>query len=879
MSVITNPGGSSIGGSVTGGIDTRILFIHPAGYLAQDSSFTWDTVNKVFTVDSPYSTNADAHIAFSLTSTLSRASTDAVTETYGQKTSFVISDVFDDSGNDRSINYYGNYSSIDTSGFTQGGGSGSVESALFHGHYAYLVDSTIRTVTHNGEYSEQMIGYGAIVNSRCIVNDAGAIYSGAVFGAKFAVSPSITNTASTSFSFNVYGVHAAASKQGGATPNAVYGGYFSATGGSANYGVAGTGTTACLYAPIAAAAAEGLHIDGYSGGQTGNFIRVDNAPGPAVPVMTLKAAGSLIMAETNLGAVGSIASPSIQLGGGSLGFYAVDFNVLGVTVAGVQALTIAASDQFGWSNTAVASNSVHISTTSSSTRTIVMNFQHTYTGFGGATLNLLKFTGITTSDAGVVCAAMKSTINRNNPGTRKYAGMTVDAGIDATNTMASGTPTFLGVDFIPSNAGAGNVTGGTVTMVGYRWSTIPSNYSGGGATTYFRGSYFGDNIGSAYGNSEAAPDMLLYSDGTNGIIDWNGDIQLSRRTTNILALASGDSLEVPANVAIGTTIDTLNSLTLVQTVASDIQGLTIKSTQTITGSISTAFPSAASFRVDVNAGANTVSWANANINRSVIAAGQSGTVTNNEAGIFSALDRSVASVTNQYGGLFEANVNTAGATGTITTNIGGLFTTYHSTTSAKIVTNNYGIKTDGSLPNSACTTFAGIFVTTLTSGASSTLVNYYGLDIQAPIAIKANNETRRGIRIGSMPTAGGFTGTTIVALDFLGTSGTTIDGIRFGGDVELYRSAANILNLNSGDSLTITAANLITDTTTGMKIGTGTTQKLGFWNKTPVVQPSAYTPTNVTTDRSYDANATTIDELADVLGTLIADLQSMGLIG
>lgn len=42
---------------------------------------------------------------------------------------------------------------------------------------------------------------------------------------------------------------------------------------------------------------------------------------------------------------------------------------------------------------------------------------------------------------------------------------------------------------------------------------------------------------------------------------------------------------------------------------------------------------------------------------------------------------------------------------------------------------------------------------------------------------------------------------------------------------------------------------------------------------------SAYTPTNVTTDRSYDANATTIDELADVLGTVIADLQAKGILG
>jgi len=53
---------------------------------------------------------------------------------------------------------------------------------------------------------------------------------------------------------------------------------------------------------------------------------------------------------------------------------------------------------------------------------------------------------------------------------------------------------------------------------------------------------------------------------------------------------------------------------------------------------------------------------------------------------------------------------------------------------------------------------------------------------------------------------------------------------------------------------------------------------LGFYGSTPVVQAAAYTPTNVTPDRAYDANATSVDELADVLGTLIADLQLLGLI-
>lgn len=57
----------------------------------------------------------------------------------------------------------------------------------------------------------------------------------------------------------------------------------------------------------------------------------------------------------------------------------------------------------------------------------------------------------------------------------------------------------------------------------------------------------------------------------------------------------------------------------------------------------------------------------------------------------------------------------------------------------------------------------------------------------------------------------------------------------------------------------------------------GTT--VGFYGVTPVVRSAAYTPTNVTTDRAYDANATTLDEIADVLGTLLQDLTLTGIIG
>jgi len=55
---------------------------------------------------------------------------------------------------------------------------------------------------------------------------------------------------------------------------------------------------------------------------------------------------------------------------------------------------------------------------------------------------------------------------------------------------------------------------------------------------------------------------------------------------------------------------------------------------------------------------------------------------------------------------------------------------------------------------------------------------------------------------------------------------------------------------------------------------------VGLYGVAPVAQSATYGGiTNVTTDRTYDANSTSLDEIADVLGTLIADLRLVGVIG
>jgi hypothetical protein len=53
---------------------------------------------------------------------------------------------------------------------------------------------------------------------------------------------------------------------------------------------------------------------------------------------------------------------------------------------------------------------------------------------------------------------------------------------------------------------------------------------------------------------------------------------------------------------------------------------------------------------------------------------------------------------------------------------------------------------------------------------------------------------------------------------------------------------------------------------------------LGFYGKTPV-EAKAYTYTNVVESRDIDADSVTLNSLADIVGTLISDLKSVGLLG
>jgi hypothetical protein len=107
-----------------------------------------------------------------------------------------------------------------------------------------------------------------------------------------------------------------------------------------------------------------------------------------------------------------------------------------------------------------------------------------------------------------------------------------------------------------------------------------------------------------------------------------------------------------------------------------------------------------------------------------------------------------------------------------------------------------------------------------------------------------------------------FQGTTS-SFPALKRSTTTLQ-VRLADDSAFGALSCGALTLNG--NLDASTRDIVTDTTTGTKIGTGTTQKIGFFNATPVVQQAAV------------ADATDAASTQARLNDLLARLRTLGLI-
>lgn len=181
-------------------------------------------------------------------------------------------------------------------------------------------------------------------------------------------------------------------------------------------------------------------------------------------------------------------------------------------------------------------------------------------------------------------------------------------------------------------------------------------------------------------------------------------------------------------------------------------------------------------------------------------------------------------------------------------------------------------------------------------GSGTHGVNVYGCSKAEIVANTSRENVSGGLRVEALAVTAPSDDVFIGANRCAGNGGTGLT--MTGTGRSNHRVGSNNLSGNTGADISGTADNFNTaapvagawvvgdvvaksNVTSGVNAGwvcvaAGTP---GTWAPFGAVRGgNVYTASNASVDRTYDANATTVDELADVLGTLIADLKTAGLL-
>jgi len=207
------------------------------------------------------------------------------------------------------------------------------------------------------------------------------------------------------------------------------------------------------------------------------------------------------------------------------------------------------------------------------------------------------------------------------------------------------------------------------------------------------------------------------------------------------------------------------------------------------------------------------------------------------------------------------------------------------TITTQVVGHEIRCRAVGSLTDADLLKFHGLYITfTETDGATDILGT--GLLIRDHPSDAGTRTLTKGIHISIGCTTGiVMDGTLTTGIDMSSATLTTAIKIAAGDTIQFRDSGLTIQSSDDGhldiaadtsidlngavaltDTITITEAkNIVLGTTTGTKIGTGTTQKIGFFNATPVVQASAMTAP--LTDLTHTAPTTPDYAIQDLTDT------------
>ncbi len=162
--------------------------------------------------------------------------------------------------------------------------------------------------------------------------------------------------------------------------------------------------------------------------------------------------------------------------------------------------------------------------------------------------------------------------------------------------------------------------------------------------------------------------------------------------------------------------------------------------------------------------------------------------------------------------------------------------------------------------------------------ASSFAVGRLGITTPGLVVDSSTSTCITGLKITAKGTGAGVT---LAAVGEASNGAFSIDS-QGSGQLNLNATATGTVSI--GSSMTfVDAKNVILGSSTGTKVGTATTQKLGFYNATPVTQPAANTDTTTsaagsTTTVFLNTTYTGGGTAAYTVGGVVAALKALGLL-
>ena len=234
------------------------------------------------------------------------------------------------------------------------------------------------------------------------------------------------------------------------------------------------------------------------------------------------------------------------------------------------------------------------------------------------------------------------------------------------------------------------------------------------------------------------------------------------------------------------------------------------------------------------------------------------------------------------GAAFGPNINSP--TGTVATMYGMLFIPRLNTDSSVVVSNVYGmyVRLDNvstATPVSTVARYEGIHLAVPYQNLPTVSYSIVIDDLAGDLVLGDGNDiilgSTTGTKIGITTTEKlGFFGSTPVVQQVAATDlGTVLSnlGLRAAGTAYPITTSGAVQFTGgvtiSTTNLTITDKDIVLSATTGTKIGTATTQKLGFFNATPVVRGTAFDQTNYSAASHTHAAVTQLAAPAGGTGT------------